>query len=87
MKLTIKFYLVLCVESIRTRNQDPRPFPNSLQCHESNGGLRIDEQTSVENIFRGKHYCLGLHEIQYLDIRDFILETNDIPGHMLTSRV
>ena len=64
VKLTVKVYLILCAEPTGTRNQDPRPLSNSFQFQESNRGLRIGKQASIENyVFRGKPYYLDLCEI------------------------
>ena len=60
----VKVCFVLRAEPTRTQNQNLRPLPDSFQCCESNGSLRIRKWDSVENcVFWDKHHCLVLHEI------------------------
>ena len=49
----LKVFLVLCGGPTGTWNQNLRPLLDSFQCHESNGGLKIDKRASFENhVFR-----------------------------------
>ena len=51
------------VEPTGTQNQDPKPFLDLFQYHKFNSGLKIGKGAFVKNsLFRGKYYCLDLHE-------------------------